>query len=418
LKNILYLSYDGLTDPLGQSQVLPYLVYLSEKGYRFTILSFEKAERLKNEGAVIRDITAKAGIRWVPLHFTSRPPVLAKAWDRWRMKQVAFSLQRKHGYSMAHCRSYVAAEVGLELKKAFGTKLLFDMRGFWADEKIDNGQWNQQQWLYRRLYKHYKGKEREFLLSADAIISLTEAARSYLLQQPGYQQLPITVIPCCADLAHFDYRKVDASEVKLLRTSLGFDVSHKIMLYLGSVGGWYLTGEMFRFFKLLHAHQPLYRMLVLTKDNPEEVKKEATSQGIDPQCLTVTYVARKHLPLYLAASQCGIFFIRRTFSKMASSPTKHAELMGMGLPVICNAIGDTGNIIKATGTGLLVDAFDAPTLAKAAAQVAQIEDLDKTLIRSSAFKYFDLQEGGARYAAIYAQQLAAPEPATGPALHA
>jgi hypothetical protein len=37
--------------------------------------------------------------------------------------------------------------------------------------------------------------------------------------------------------------------------------------------------------------------------------------------------------------------------------------------------------------------------------------LDKTLIRSSAFKYFDLQEGGARYAAIYAQLLAASEPA-------
>ena len=45
-KKVLYITYDGMTDPLGQSQVLPYLVGLSEKGYKFTILSFEKKERL------------------------------------------------------------------------------------------------------------------------------------------------------------------------------------------------------------------------------------------------------------------------------------------------------------------------------------------------------------------------------------
>ena len=44
---VLYITYDGLTDPLGQSQVLPYLFWLSKKGYHFTVLSFEKKERLK-----------------------------------------------------------------------------------------------------------------------------------------------------------------------------------------------------------------------------------------------------------------------------------------------------------------------------------------------------------------------------------
>jgi hypothetical protein len=44
-QNILYLSYDGMTDPLGQSQVLPYLCGLSQKGYRFTLVSCEKPER-------------------------------------------------------------------------------------------------------------------------------------------------------------------------------------------------------------------------------------------------------------------------------------------------------------------------------------------------------------------------------------
>ena len=42
MKRVLYISYDGLTDPLGQSQILPYLQHLAKESYQFTILSFEK----------------------------------------------------------------------------------------------------------------------------------------------------------------------------------------------------------------------------------------------------------------------------------------------------------------------------------------------------------------------------------------
>jgi len=44
---ILYISYDGMTDPLGQSQVIPYLIGLSQKGYVITIISCEKEDKFK-----------------------------------------------------------------------------------------------------------------------------------------------------------------------------------------------------------------------------------------------------------------------------------------------------------------------------------------------------------------------------------
>ena len=44
----LYVSYDGLLDPLGQSQVLPYVEALA-KSHEITVLSFEKNERSKDE---------------------------------------------------------------------------------------------------------------------------------------------------------------------------------------------------------------------------------------------------------------------------------------------------------------------------------------------------------------------------------
>lgn len=41
-KKILFISYDGMTDPLGQSQVIPYLQGLSKQGYEIFLLSCEK----------------------------------------------------------------------------------------------------------------------------------------------------------------------------------------------------------------------------------------------------------------------------------------------------------------------------------------------------------------------------------------
>ena len=70
MKNILYLSYDGMTDPLGQSQVLPYLVGLSKKGFQFTLISFEKPDRYFQEKSKIEALCIEHNIDWRPLLYT------------------------------------------------------------------------------------------------------------------------------------------------------------------------------------------------------------------------------------------------------------------------------------------------------------------------------------------------------------
>lgn len=406
--NVLYISYDGLTDPLGQSQVLPYLIGLSKQGFSFTILSFEKKEKLSKEGDLIRKLTTEAGIHWVPLSFTAKPPILAKMYDRYRMWRTAVSLHRKHQFQTTHCRSYVSAEVGLRMKRRFGVKMLFDMRGFWADEKIDNGQWNMSKPIYKAVYNHYKQKEKEFLLEADGIVSLTQAAKDYLLQKAEYSHLQIEVIPCCADLDHFDYKKVSEEKKAALRRQMQIASNEKIISYVGSFGGWYMSREMFAFVKLLQHRHPEYVFLFLTKDDPEKVKQEAEIAGLNIGRLRVFYVARPEMPAYIALSNCSLFFIRNTFSKTASSPTKHAELMGMGIPVICNTIGDTGNIITATQSGLLVDQFDEATLRAAIGEINHVEKIDKAYIRQCAMGLFDLHTGVHKYLSLYKNILATP----------
>ena len=401
MKRILYISYDGMTDPLGQSQVLPYLSALSSQNFRFTIISFEKKARLKKEKETIEAITAASAICWKPLPFTKNPPVLSKIYDRWKLKQEVKKLFRKEKFDMIHCRSYVAAEIGLWAKKKYGIKFLFDMRGFWADEKVDSGQWDLKNPFFRRVYSHYKLKEKDFLLNADGIISLTEAAKKDIHSKNDYKALHVDVIPCCADLDHFNYHQVDKTFASGLREQLGIHPENKIITYLGSIGGWYMTKEMFSFFKRLLLKQPEFVMLMMTKDDPDRVLSQAKEFGIPPDKIIVRFARRNELPDYISLSDCSIFFIRPTYSKIASSPTKHAELMGMGIPVICNDIGDTGKIIDETKTGVVINTFSDEVYDKAIERMPELLVIDKEHIRKAAFRYFDLEMGAAGYLDLY-----------------
>ncbi len=394
-----------MTDPLGQSQVLPYIIELSKKGYQFTILSFEKRKRFDSEKDIIEKIAKENSIEWVPLFFTSKPPVISKIYDRWNLLRTAFELQRKNNYDIVHCRSYIAAEAGLKLKKKFGIKFLFDMRGFWADERVDNGQWDLEKTLYRKLYHHYKKKEKQFFLNADAIVSLTQAGKDYLLSKEDYRSLSIEVIPCCADLDYFDFNTIQEQQSKKLKQELGISSEKKVITYLGSVGGWYMTNEMFAFYKQLLLSYPDFVLLILTKDDKEIVIKEATAAGIVPDQLVVRYARREEVPLYLSISDCSIFFIRPTFSKTASSPTKHGELMGMGIPVICNDIGDTGKIIEVTKTGAMIGSFTSEDYKLVIDKLPQVLSIPKTHIRQKAFDFFDLKKGAEKYSGLYSKML-------------
>src|SRR5258705_9038134 len=404
-RKVLYISYDGMTDPLGQSQVLPYIIELSKQGYRFTILSFEKKKRYDAEKKIIEKITQEASIRWEPLFFTERPHILSKMYDRWQLMRKAFQLQRQEKFDIVHCRSYIASEAGLRLRKKKGVKFLFDMRGFWADERVDNGQWDLKKPFYKRIYDYYKKKEKDFLLTANGIVSLTKAAKDLLLSKPEYKNLSIEVIPCCADLDHFNFNRISKQRSDELRSKLGILPEKKVIIYLGSIGGWYMTHEMFSFYKRLLLKHPDFVMLILTKDEKATVINEAASEGIPADKIFVCYAPREEVPAYLGISCCSIFFIRPTFSKTASSPTKHAELMGMGIPVICNNIGDTGNIIEATKTGIVVHAFSDHDYDKAVERLPQLLAISKDVIRHAAFEFFDLKMGAQKYAALYSKIL-------------
>lgn len=399
-RNVLYITYDGLTDPLGQSQILPYLKGLSRHGYRFTILSFEKKDRFQKEKSVIERLTRESDIDWVPLPFTSRPPLVSKFYDALMMRRKAVQLQRQKKFAMVHCRSYIAADVGLYLKKRFGVRFFFDMRGFWADEKKD-GSWNVNNPVFSRVYKYYKAREAEYLQQADHIISLTEAGKREMQRWPSFRSAtPVSVIPCCADMAHFSL--TDARQKDEGRKKLGVPTGRILISYLGSIGTWYMLDEMLLFFRQLKKTYPDAQFLFLTHSPQEPIRNKIRELGLKQEDFLLMQASRSEVPVLVKASDVNISFIKPVYSKISSSPTKLGEVLSMGIPVICNSgVGDVKEIVEAADAGVVIDQFEEKDFQQAVAALPALLQKSPVRIREAAQKIYDLEQGVALYAASY-----------------
>ena len=251
-----------MTDPLGQSQVIPYLQGLSAAGYHITLLSCEKKGKLENNKSHIEKILAESNISWHYTIFSTSPPLLSKLYDLHVLKSKAFELQRKNKFSLVHCRSYIAADIGCEMKKKFGVKFLFDMRGSWVDERVDGGLWNLNNPFYKWIYKKYKKKEAAYFQAADSIISLTEEGKQELMTWKCYNGNQVHVIPCSADFELFSVTTPEQRQ--LARKKLSLPEKDIVVSYLGSIGTWYMLDEMLDFFVMLKQYYSNAKFLFIT----------------------------------------------------------------------------------------------------------------------------------------------------------
>jgi glycosyltransferase involved in cell wall biosynthesis len=396
--NVLYLSYDGMCDPLGGSQVLPYLAGLAKVGHRITLISFEKPERSKQERAAVAQLCAAAGITWHPLIYHKRPALLSSMYDVLRMRAEAARLHASERFDVVHCRSYLPALVGLHMKRRHGVPFIFDMRGFWPDERVDGGIWKLANPVYAAVYRYFKRREAEFLTEADQVVSLTEEGKRVLLEHKALRA-PVSVIPCCVDFDAFP--PVDASDRADARRRLGIRADAKVAAYLGSVGSWYMAREMFDFFRVQTERDANAIFLIITREPAAPIVALAEERGVPSDRLIVRSASRAEVPKLVAAADFGLFFIKPVFSKKASSPTKMGEFLALELPIVTNGdVGDVARIVGETGAGILVRGFDDESYRRALDALERLEP-EMSRWREAARHWFDLQTGVERYDAVY-----------------
>ena len=100
----------------------------------------------------------------------------------------------------------------------------------------------------------------------------------------------------------------------------------------------------------------------------------------------------------VSVSNVSIFFILPAYSKKASSPTKQAELFGLGIPVICNDnVGDTGQIVRENQAGLVISEFNDTSYRNFVDKIDEIEKIQADHLRNVSESYASLKMGAESY---------------------
>lgn len=322
-----------MTEALGRSQVLEYLLDLSAEQH-FHLISFERAQDLDGVASIEALIEGK-NITWHRLNYSNKHGSLSTINCIWQAVRKGWRICKKYPISLIHCRSMIPTMMGWILKKRFGPKLLFDIRGFSTQEKVDRGRLQQGSLQYRFLMK----MEDVLYKASDHVVTLTHKAKAILGEKYAHLSNHITVIPTCASKAVFKPIS-DPKRIEAIRLELGYGPEDILLIHTGTVSSWYNFDAELALVKALQAKDDRIQFLVLNKKEQVFIAEKLEEHGLSGR-VQVTSAPFDRMYEFLNAADYSLFFIKTLYSKQASAPTKFAENVACLLPSITNGgVGD------------------------------------------------------------------------------
>lgn len=391
----LYLTRNGLLEPLGQSQVFSYLRGLSQE-HRITLITYEKDDDWADTQRVaqLRSECERLGIRWLPQRFRAQPKVIAPALSMVRMVWLVAREVRRQRVHLIHARSYIPAAVALVVSRLTGVPFLFDMRALWPEELITAGRLRRGSMLHKAMV----ASERACLRHAGGVVSLTHAAAEHLrrVYPADLAGQTVAVIPTCADLDRF----VPASQPP----------SQRVIGCLGTVlSGWFRLDWLAAFLAVAARRDPELRFELTTRDDPAQVRAAIGGDADLQSRLRIAPSPSERVHEVLQGQMASVMFFTQGLSKLGSSPTRMGEILGCGLPVVANeGVGDVAQIIREHRVGVLVNGVNEAEMNSAWDELERLlsdPDLARRC-REAATMVFSLESGTRAYSTIYADILA------------
>ncbi len=397
--NILFISYNSAIEPLLNSQGIPFMKELSQRGIKFTLLTFERkgwTDKERQKGESLKKELGARGIDWRVIRLRPVFGLPASSFDILVGILVgAWIVLRKHIH-IVHARSYIPAAMAIVLKKALGVKFVFDMRGLMPEEYVDEGHWTTDSLAY----KLAKKIEKTGLRTADRIVVTTDAfaqvvsqmGEDYGLRKP----LPITIIANCTDIKKYKFQSESRND-SLPRKRIHF-------IYTGSTAKWQLLPEMVDFVSRFKQVRDVF-FTILTYGDTDFVQNLLVEKEFARNEYNVVKASSDEVPEYLSRADIGISFIKPSRSKKIASPIKFAEYLLSGLPVVVNPeIGGTDVIVKANRIGVVVEAFSTIEYDRAMLELSTLlENRFETRKRARAVgeSLFSLSSAARKYEEIY-----------------
>lgn len=396
-KRILYISLTGMTEPLGRSQVLEYLFDLSKEN-EYYLISFERESDLKNIDE-IKELLKDYNIKWNYFIYSNKYGIFSTIFQIFQVMFLGLKIAKKNKIDIIHARSFIPATMGLIIKKLTKAKLLFDIRGFAIDEKIDTGRLNKNSFLAKTLKK----LDNYLYTESDHVVTLTHKAKEILTSSLNIRKEKITVIPTCANDKIF--KTMTDKEIQDFKLELNYDLESKIIIHTGTVSGWYDFDKEVQVIKELMSKDNNINFLILNKNEQDFINNIISKYNLPKEKVKIMSSDFNLMYKYLNISDYSIFFIKPSYSKEASAPTKFAENVICHLPSITNSkVGDMEYNINQYNVGFLVE-LDNIDLENITSKILNTpnEYFKKDNFDNLFYKHFDKNSAVKSYMKIYLQ---------------
>jgi glycosyltransferase involved in cell wall biosynthesis len=392
---VLYVTYDGLLDPLGQSQILPYLINTRNYVSSLRIISFEKNDICKKRFSRLNIELLKNKIDWTKLSFTQSQNFLKKLIDIFKLNYYLIKICISEKPDLIHARGHPMALICSFYKIIFKFKLLFDYRGIWADEKIAKGGWNLSKKTDLIFYKFFSKIEKTLIESSDHLVVLTSKVKLKILKETSQLDKSISVIPCACDYDLFSLSPAQ-KEIKDETITLG---------YLGSIGPAY----RFDFFLdvisyCIKQNIPIKGLVITNNLTEANFQVSSFKENNLSDFISIEQTSREKIPALIHKMDYLLSFYKNFRSIIGTSPVKISEALACGVPIIANSgIGDIEIILKELNAGIVISDYSQQGLDEAFLQITSKNQFNKKRIRESSRKFFDLEEANLKYREAYAK---------------
>ncbi len=365
--DLTYVTVDAISEGVGSSQILPVLLKLSNAGLSINLMSFEK-------DAPSRQIEMKLAESNI-------------VWNRCAFK--------KHGYlggfsrfleiiskmpetDIIHARSDIPAVAAILSRKA---PVLWDIRSLWADQRA----FMEANPIKKKILSSFRVLEDVASFGSSAISTLTSSVVPILEER--HKNLPELriVVPTAVDLQRFKFVSRFPAILK--------------GLYSGTYNNYYDLALSKGFIQQISKIVPLQ----VDWARPKESRRALLDAGESSSFFATQIEMATIIPNY--SFGISICKLDAGPSLKAAMPTKAAEFLSCGRPIVVNAgLGDLGAFVQEFNAGVVLDGSQSNLLEKVHELLEILDDPETPYrCRALAEKYFDLDKGVEKYLSLYSR---------------
>ncbi|MEO7081192.1 MAG: glycosyltransferase [Flavobacteriales bacterium] len=337
MKNILFLSYWSLREPLTAAAIFPYLRILADREdvSQITLVTMETTtEFLPPVVLDIPKVTHKA----IDLRF-KKFPLLSKADLILRTIRQLTQLVRTSKIDLIIAKASMAGAIAHIVARRTGLPYTVESFEPHSQYMLKCGVWSQ----YDPRYLFCRFFEARQLRSAENLITVTwnQAAA---MESTGLAKNPIHVIPSITDLRTFRF---DPIERERIRKQFGIAPTVPVGIYVGKFGGLYYDEEAFQIFRRAYDHFKDLHVMVLSPSNLEQTRAKALKAGIDMTRFHVSVAPHIEVPAYLSAADFAFSTVKPTVVGLYQCPVKNGEYWASGLPfIMADRIADDHRLMR------------------------------------------------------------------------